>query len=96
MINISELKNIDLLIRDKKDTDIFYLNGSEEFFDWSKVPVDTKVQVNNSGQWENRHFAKYENGVVYCWVDGKTSFTKNSNGDICPWGKVRLYKEGEE
>ena len=45
--------------------------------DWSKVEVDTPILVRQgkSGRWFERHFAKYENGDVYAWVDGRTSWT---------------------
>ena len=45
--------------------------------DWSNVLVDTKIFVknNNDPAWYCRHFAKYENGKVYAWLQGKTSFT---------------------
>lgn len=49
--------------------------------DWSKVAVDTPILVTYSGihQWVKRHFAKYENGRVYAWNHGKTSWT----GEMC-------------
>ena len=47
--------------------------------DWTKVPVDTPIKVWNEGWADDqhipRHFAKYENGRVHTWVDGRTSFT---------------------
>ena len=45
--------------------------------DWSKVEVDTPILVRQikNGRWLERHFAKYENGDVYTWVDGRTSWT---------------------
>lgn len=71
----------------------------EEVIDWSKVAVDTKIMVadyDSDGEvvaWRERHFAKYENGEVYAWVDGKTSFTTKHD---TKWNYVKLYKEGEE
>ena len=72
----------------------------EEVVDWSKVPVDTKILVsdciNGAGEvikWRRRHFAKYEDGKVYAWVDGKTSFTTEHNIN-CEFAK--FYEEGEE
>ena len=72
----------------------------EEVVDWSKVPVDTKILVsgfiNDAGEvieWKKRHFAKYENGIVYAWNDGKTSFTAEHNMN---WEFAKLYEEGEE
>ena len=71
----------------------------EEIIDWSKVPVDTKILVANfTGNdneiiWWKRHFAKYENGKIYAWCDGATSFTIDSD-DLCTrWDFVKLYKE---
>ena len=46
--------------------------------DWSKVPVDTKIIVwdNDSKNYKvKRHFAKFENGEVYAWDNGETSWT---------------------
>ena len=47
----------------------------EPEIDWSKVEVDTPILVRQgkNGEWLERHFAKYENGDVYAWVDGQTS-----------------------
>ena len=44
--------------------------------DWSKVEVDTKVLVSDDGEeWHKRHFARYEEGIVYVWGYGDTSWT---------------------
>lgn len=45
--------------------------------DWSKVPVDTPILVRDSqdDEWLHRHFAKFKDGVVYAWDDGKTSWS---------------------
>lgn len=49
----------------------------EPNIDWSKVPVDTKVLVRDSNafSWERRYFAKYEDGKVYTWACGATSWS---------------------
>lgn len=49
----------------------------EEHIDWSKVKVDTKVLVKDviDKNWTERHFAKYESGKVYVFVNGGTSWT---------------------
>ena len=54
-----------------------YEEPKEPEVDWSKVAVDTPILVRQgkSGRWFERHFAKYENGDVYAWVDGRTSWT---------------------
>jgi hypothetical protein len=69
----------------------------EEVIDWSKIPVDTKVLVSEDGkEWSRRHFAKYEDGKVYCFNDGFTSFTivncaHLSNATL--WEYAKLYQE---
>lgn len=43
--------------------------------DWAKVPVDAPILVsNNNVDWLTRHFAKYTNGKVRAWADGRTSY----------------------
>ena len=57
--------------------------------DWSKVVIDTPILVRQgkTGDWLERHFAKYENGNVYAWVDGQTSWT---GADEIKWKYVKL------
>lgn len=48
----------------------------EEIVDWSKVPVDSKVYAEDScGDEYPRHFAKYQNGSIFCWTEGGTSWS---------------------
>ena len=71
----------------------------EEIIDWSKVAVDTKILVadfiGNDDEivWKKRHFAKYENGKIYAWDTGFTSFTIDSDDLCASWDFVKLYKE---
>ena len=71
-----------------------YEEPKEPETDWSKVEVDTPILVRQGekGQWLERHFAKYENGDVYAWVDGQTSWT---GADKIKWKYAKLA-EGEE
>ena len=40
--------------------------------------VDKKIWVSdNNYTWKKAHFAKYLNGVILAWEDGKTSWTDN-------------------
>ena len=65
----------------------------EEHLDWSKVPVDTKILVSDDGEdWIRRYFAKYENGRVYAFMEGTTSFTVYNEG-VCDWEYAKLYEE---
>ena len=68
----------------------------EEYVDWSKVPVDTKILVrdNENVPWSPRHFSRIEQGRVYTFSYGCTSFT--SRGKECCWRYAKLYKEEEE
>lgn len=61
--------------------------------DWRKVPVDAKVLVRNSeeAKWCRRHFAKFEDGKVYVFPFGETSYT--SNHDPIGYVYAKLYKE---
>ena len=63
--------------------------------DWSKVEVDTPILVRDyeSQEWEARHFAKYEDGVVYTWDGGSTSWT--SKGNVTEWKYAKLADEEE-
>ena len=62
--------------------------------DWSKVKVDTPILVRQgkNGEWLERHFAKYENGDVYAWVDGQTSWT---GADKIKWKYAKLAENEE-
>ena len=59
--------------------------------DWSKVAVDTLVLVSNDNkEWIKRYFAKYEDGNVYCWLNGRTSWTALCELSIGHWGYTKL------
>lgn len=71
-----------------------YEEYQEPPIDWSTFPVDTKVLVSNDGEkWHPRHFAKYENGRVYTWVDGGTSWSADVPR---PWNYAKLAEEDAE
>lgn len=64
--------------------------------DWSKVEVDTPILVRDfeGSDWFRRHFAKYENGTVYAWDGGDTSW---SGGDVMTmWEYAKLAESEEE
>ena len=65
--------------------------------DWSKVSVDTKILVSDNGDtWHKRHFAKYENGSVHVFPDGRSSFTTEVSDIIYPWKYAKLYEKQDE
>jgi hypothetical protein len=60
--------------------------------DWSKVAVDTPILVRDSEEeaWRKRHFAKYENGIVYAWGYGATSWSAYGSDNIIDWEMAKL------
>lgn len=62
--------------------------------DWSKVEVDTKILVSNDNKrWYRAHFAMFENGTIYSFSNGTTSFTYEYSA-FEPWKYAILYEEG--
>ena len=59
--------------------------------DWSKVAVDTPILVRDfvGGEWLRRYFAKYENGIVYAWENGATSWSAHRI-NITDWKMAKL------
>lgn len=87
------LKNIDTYGYIESELPLIDIINSEfeENIDWSKVPVDTKVLVSDNGNtWYKRHFAKYENGSVHVFPDGRSSFTTEESDIIYPWKYVKI------
>lgn len=59
--------------------------------DWSKVKVDTPILVSNDNkEWIKRYFARYEDGNVYGWLNGKTSWTATGELSIGYWNYAKL------
>ena len=68
--------------------------------DWSKVQVDTKILVSEDGKdWYRTYFAKYEDGIIYAFPDGLSSFTARYKPEyggyrrVCAWKYAKLYEE---
>lgn len=61
--------------------------------DWSKVEVDTPILVKDFKHynWEKRYFAKVQNGTIYAWDGGATSWSV-SNDKTCftSWRHAKL------
>ena len=71
-----------------------YEEPKEPETDWNKVEVDTPifVRADEEEAWDRRYFAKYENGHVYAWVCGCTSWTENH---MANWKFAKLAESGE-
>lgn len=70
----------------------------EESVDWSKVEVDTPILVKHyeDENWVKRHFAKYEYGDVFAWIDGITSWSANDDErNIVNWEYAKLAEVKE-
>ena len=92
---ILTLKNVETHEYIESEIHLFsIINGEfKEIVDWAKVPVDTKILVSDDGEdWIRRYFAKYENGRVYAFMEGTTSFTVYNEG-VCDWDYAKLYEE---
>ena len=63
--------------------------------DWSKIKIDTPILVRDfeDAKWAKRHFAKYEDGKVYAWSNGVTSWTTEVHGVM--WNYAKLAESEE-
>lgn len=66
----------------------------EEKVDWTKVAVDTPVLVRNFDgcDWKKRYFAKYQDGQISTYNDGKTSWSAQRTIN---WKQGKLVDEAE-
>lgn len=66
--------------------------------DWSKVKVDTPILVraDEAIPWARRYFAKYEDGIVYVWNLGRTSWSADNNENMSAWPYAKLAESEEE
>ena len=73
-----------------KDRDLLW--NVEDKLDWDEVEVDTKVLVRNKpdDNWLKRYFAKYEDGKVYVFKNGRTNW---NNEGITHWQETKLWEE---
>ena len=60
--------------------------------DWSKVEVDTPIFVRMSDEevWKCRYFAMYEDGEVYAWQLGRTSWSNVIKNPPVAWKYAKL------
>ena len=87
----------DCEIKTRKWANSEYVEPIEPPVDWSKVPVDTPVFVTDrkdaaESEWKKRYFAKYENGMVYTWANGATSW---SGEIVSSWMYAKLAESEE-
>lgn len=100
--NMCELRSEESCCFYKTDNWLFS-EYKEPEIDWSKVKVDTPIYVrdcetDSNGDektWVPRHFAKFENGTVYVWDDGGTSFMVKSEDSCSSWNYAKLAESEE-
>ena len=65
--------------------------------DWSNVALDTPIFVRDSVEekWLRRYFAKYENGKVYTWLGGTTSWSAHRS-NVVGWGMAKLAESEDK
>ena len=70
----------------------------EPEIDWSKVKVDTPILVRDAEntEWLKKHFAKYEDGIVYVWNLGRTSWSAPNNKSVSAWQYAKLIEDETE
>lgn len=74
-----------------KPNEVFSIAEELGIVDWSKVKVDTPILVSNDNkEWIKRYFARYEDGNVYGWLNGKTSWTAICELSIGHWNYAKL------
>lgn len=63
--------------------------------DWTKIEVDTPILVRGfeTGKWYRRYFSRYENGKVYAWQDGATSWSVEDDECVVFWKYAKLYEK---
>jgi len=66
-------------------------------FDWSNVPIDTKIVVVKTTFFgkqirERCYFAGYKDGYVYYFANQQTSFTTNKKHHVCENNAI-IFKE---
>lgn len=63
--------------------------------DWSTVKVDTPILVKSheDSEWTRRYFAGYNNGHVYTWDGGATSWSTDDDNQISWWEYAKLSED---
>ena len=64
---------------------------------WSEVKVDTPILARNAEDepWLRRYFAKYDNGRIYPWSVGRTSWTANTVAHMTKYNYAKLAEDEE-
>ena len=90
-------KGANTLVFDERGIENILTPLSEAETDWSKVAVDTPIYVreDETDEWSPRYFTKYENGMVFAWDDGMTSFSAEHDERYTGWACAKLAEVEE-
>ena len=71
--------------------------NNQKEIDWTKVKVDTPILVRDceTDSWRKRYFAKCENGEVYAFDSGRTSWSSDNGDAPIRWLFTKLADETE-
>lgn len=66
--------------------------------DWSKVPVDTPILVCDhlTDYWHKAYFAKYKDGRVFAFENGRTSWSVDQDSSLIEWKYAKLAESEED
>lgn len=85
------INNISKMMPEIERNEVLDIAEELGIVDWSKVKVDTPILVSNDNkEWIKRYFARYEDGNVYGWLNGKTSWTAICELSIGHWNYAKL------
>lgn len=62
-----------------------------------RLKVDDKILVSEEGKnWLKRHFAKFQDGLVYAWEYGYTSWSTEGTDQTTAWAYAKLPESEDE
>ena len=72
-----------------------YEEPEEPKVDWSNIEVNAPILVKDheDREWLKRYFAKYEDGYIYAWGNGCTSWNADN---MYTWNYTKLAESEEE
>lgn len=73
--------------------EVFDIAEELGIIDWRNVKVDTPVLVRNfeNQDWKKRHFAFFDDELIYTWDGGATSWSVK-NKDAIPWKYAKIVE----
>lgn len=74
------------------DRDVIDIREEAGIMDWTRVEIDTPVIVRDrEGQeWVRRYFAGYEQGKVWTFYQGTTSWSAGDEDHLTPWNFAKV------